>query len=220
MRKIIFDINSPLWRFLGFLGDLVCVNLLFILTSVPVVTIGASVTAMNSVFFRLREKRDNGLVRDYFRAFVDNFRKSTAIWLLFLVFLAGCFLNFNAVFNTGIPQKKVIMILLGAVLFLLSTTVMYSLAMLARFDNDLKDTVAKAFLIGMMCFPYTVVMVLLAGISFLISIESLIHLLYAFAFWFLIGFGLVGYICSRLFLRAFRRFTLKEDLRRIEGEEE
>ncbi len=39
-----------------------------------------------------------------------------------------------------------------------------------------------------------------------------LHLLYAFAFWFLIGFGLVGYLCSGLFLRAFRRFTRREDL--------
>ena len=55
MRKLILDINSPLWRFMGFLGDLVCVNLLFLLTAVPVVTAGASVTAMNAVFFKLRE---------------------------------------------------------------------------------------------------------------------------------------------------------------------
>ena len=79
--------------------------------------------------------------------------------------------------------------------------------MLARFDNDLKDTVSKAFVISMLCFPYTIVMLLLMGVGFLISIESLLHLLYAFAFWFLIGFGLVGYLCSGLFLRAFRRFT-------------
>ena len=99
------------------------------------------------------------------------------------------------------------MILLGAVIFLLSATVLYSLAMLARFDNDLKDTVSKAFVISMLCFPYTIVMLLLMGVGFLISIESLLYLLYAFAFWFLIGFGLVGYLCSGLFLRAFRRFT-------------
>lgn len=95
MRKFIFDINSPLWRFMGFLGDLVCINLLFIATSVPVVTIGASVTAMNSVCYKLKEKRDNGLVRDYLRAFVENFKKSTVLWILFLVFLAGCVLNLD-----------------------------------------------------------------------------------------------------------------------------
>lgn len=220
MRKMIFDINSPLWRFMGFLGDLVCVNLLFLLTSVPVITLGASITAMNDVFFKLREKRDNGLVRDYFRAFAGNFGKSTVIWLLYLVFLAGCVLNFNAVFHTDLPQKKVIMIILGAVIFLLSTTVMYSLAMFARFDNDLKDTVSKAFVISILCFPYTVLMTLLLGVSFLISIENLLYLLYAFAFWFLIGFGLVGYLCSRLFLRAFRRFTRQEDLMALMPEEE
>ena len=190
MRKLILDINSPLWRFMGFLGDLVCVNLLFLLTAVPVVTAGASVTAMNAVFFKLREKKDNGLVRDYFRAFAGNFCKSTVIWLLYLVFLAGCVLNFNAVFNTAFPQKKAVMILLGAVIFLL-------------------------------CFPYTIVMLLLMGVGFLISIESLLHLLYAFAFWFLIGFGLVGYLCSGLFLRAFRRFTRREDLEDVmPGEQE
>lgn len=218
MRKLIFDINSPLWRFMGFLGDLVCVNLLFLLTSVPVVTIGASVTAMNSVFFKLKEKRDNGLIKDYLRAFAENFGKSTVIWMLFLIFLAGCVLNFNAVFNTNIPQKKTIMIILGAVMFLVSTTVLYSLAMLARFENGLKDTVAKAFVISMMCFPYTVAMALLLGISFLISIESLLYLLYAFAFWFLIGFGLIGYLCSMLFLRAFRRFTPEEEIPEETGE--
>lgn len=221
MRKLILDINSPLWRFMGFLGDLVCVNLLFLLTAVPVVTAGASVTAMNAVFFKLREKKDNGLVRDYFRAFAGNFWKSTVIWLLYLVFLAVCVLNFNAVFNTAFPQKKAVMVLLGAVIFLLSAAVLYSLAMLARFDNDLKDTVSKAFVISILCFPYTIVMMLLMGAGFLISIESLLHLLYAFAFWFLIGFGLVGYLCSGLFLRAFRRFTRREDLEDVmPGEQE
>lgn len=220
MRKFILDINSPLWRFMGFMGDLVCVNLLFLLTSVPVITIGASITAMHSVFFRLREKRDNGLIRDYFRAFAGNFRKSTIVWILYLVFLAGCVLNFNAVFHTDIPQKKMIMILLGAVIFLLTMTVMYSLAMFARFDNDLKDTVTRAFLIGMLCLPYTVAMILLTGVCFLISIANLLYLLYAVAFWFLIGFGLTGYLCSRLYLRAFRRFTSQEDLRKILPEEE
>ncbi len=166
MRKLILDINSPLWRFMGFLGDLVCVNLLFLLTSVPVVTAGASVTAMNAVFFKLREKKDNGLVRDYFRAFAGNFWKSTVIWLLYLVFLAVCVLNFNAVFNTAFPQKKAVMVLLGAVIFLLSAAVLYSLAMLARFDNDLKDTVSKAFVISILCFPYTIVMMLLMGAGF------------------------------------------------------
>lgn len=205
---------------MGFLGDLVCVNFLFLLTSVPVVTIGASVTAMNSVFFKLREKRENGLVRDYFCAFAENFRKSTVIWLLYLVFLVGCVLNFNAIFNTDLPQRKVTMIILGAVIFLLSMTVMYSLAMFARFDNNLRDTVSKAFVISILCFPYTVVMALLMGISFLISIESLLYLLYAFAFWFLIGFGLIGYLCSRLFLQAFRRFTRQEDLMAFMPEEE
>ena len=55
--KISFNMDSRLWRFFDYVGDLATLNLLFIVTSIPIVTIGASVTAMDSVFFKRKEDR-------------------------------------------------------------------------------------------------------------------------------------------------------------------
>ena len=54
--KFAFNIESKLWKFFDYAGDLVILNLLFVLTSLPVVTIGASITAMDAVLKNERKK--------------------------------------------------------------------------------------------------------------------------------------------------------------------
>ena len=75
--KFAFNIESKLWKFFDCAGDLVVLNLLFILTSLPVVTIGASVTAMDAVLFRMKEKQMDDVRTEYLRAFRSNFKNST-----------------------------------------------------------------------------------------------------------------------------------------------
>lgn len=210
--KFSFNIDSKLWKFFDYAGDLVVLNLLFILTSIPVVTIGASITAMDSVLFKRREKRLDSVKDEYFKAFKENFKSSTIIWLIFLAFVFLCVLNFNLVSNTNPDNRKVILIVIGAILAVMFMTVLYSFAMLARFDNDWLTTVMKAFVIGILSFPYTVTIFLILTAGVLMSIQTYAAMLVASAVWILIGFSLVGFLCCAMFYRAFRRFTFREDL--------
>ncbi len=210
--KFAFNIDSKLWKFFDYAGDLVILNLLFILTSIPIVTIGASITAMNSILFKRREKRLDSVKDEYFRDFKANFKNSTIIWLIFLAFLFVCILNFNLVANINPENRNFIMIVIGAILAVMIMTVLYSFAMLARFDNDWLTTVMKAFVIGVMSFPYTIVIFLILAAGVLMSIQTYAAMLVASAVWIIIGFSLVGFLCCSMFYRAFRRFTFKEDL--------
>lgn len=210
--KFAFNIDSKLWKFFDYVGDLVILNLLFLLTSIPIVTMGASITAMDAVLFRLKEKRSDSVAKEYFGAWKENFKNSTILWVGFLVFVVMCVLNVN-LFSQISPQNQgAILMLLGAVLAVMLMTVLYSFAMLARFENDLLTTVTKAFLIGIMSFPYTIVIFLILTASVLMSIQTYLSILVAFSVWMLIGFSLVGYLCCMMFYRAFRRFTWKDDL--------
>ena len=57
-------------------ADLMLLNLFFLFTSIPIVTIGPSAAALYTVVFRMGTRREQGTVRAYFRAFRDNFRQA------------------------------------------------------------------------------------------------------------------------------------------------
>lgn len=210
--KIVFDIDSKLWRFFDYAADLVILNFLFLLTSIPLVTIGASITAMDSVHFKRKEKKIDGVKTEYFRAFKENFKSSTVIWLIFLVFVFLCALNVSFLAGTGMAGGNIILIILGAVLAVLFMTALYSFAMLARFENGWLETAAKAFAISILSFPYTAAAFLAITASVLAGIQSYLSILTAVSIWISFGFSLLGLVCCEMFYRAFRRFTRRDDL--------
>ena len=80
----IFAFNSWLSRFLYLVAGIVLLHILWIICSLPIVTIGASTTALYSSCMK-RIRRDEGYITgNFFRAFKSNFRQSTLIWLLLL----------------------------------------------------------------------------------------------------------------------------------------
>ena len=92
----IFNPDSSLMRGLGRLFDYVVLNMLTILCSIPIVTLGASVTAMYDVMGRMMRDEERGVFGDFFRAFRSNFKKATVIWLILLVI--GALLGFGVYF--------------------------------------------------------------------------------------------------------------------------
>lgn len=77
-----FRPDSPFMRALAWLTDVVWINILMIVTSLPVITIGASLTAGYDTARRLSIGEGN-TTRHFFRAFKENLVKSTLLWLVF-----------------------------------------------------------------------------------------------------------------------------------------
>ena len=80
----LFGINSPVIQFLAKVGDLIILNILTLILSLPIVTIGAATTALHYAVDKVFT--DEGtLLKNYFHAFKINFKQSTIYWLLLLV---------------------------------------------------------------------------------------------------------------------------------------
>lgn len=62
--------------------ELLLLNTLFILTSLPLVTMGASLTALFSVSQKLVKNEESYLARDYFHAFRQNLVRASVTFLL------------------------------------------------------------------------------------------------------------------------------------------
>lgn len=87
-----FDLESPLMQVLNKVADLMILNLLTVLFCIPVITVGASLTAMHYVALKMARNEECYIARDFFKSFRMNLKQGTVIWLieLFLVLvLAG-----------------------------------------------------------------------------------------------------------------------------------
>ncbi len=83
----LFNIDSPVMRFLGKVADLMILNLVTLVCCIPIVTIGASLTAMHYVLLKMVRDRECYIVRSFFKSFKANFKQATVIWLIILLVL-------------------------------------------------------------------------------------------------------------------------------------
>ena len=80
-----FGIDSKFYEVVSRIADLVVLNLLFVLCSLPIITIGASTTALYGVTKKMAENREGYICRNYFRLFKENFKQSTMMWIILLL---------------------------------------------------------------------------------------------------------------------------------------
>ena len=83
-----FSQKHPATIFLTAVCNLIFVNFCFVLTSIPLITIGASLTAMNRITIKILLGENPHVFNEYFRCFKDNFKQSTVLWIL-LAGIAG-----------------------------------------------------------------------------------------------------------------------------------
>lgn len=81
----IFSFNSPFMSLLTKAANYMLLNLLALVCSIPIVTIGASTTAKYYVAMKMVRGEEPTIWKPFFKAFRQNFKQSTIIWLLEVV---------------------------------------------------------------------------------------------------------------------------------------
>lgn len=130
----LFDVDGPLMAALNKLADLVFANLLFILFSLPVVTLGASLTALQTVVLALAEDEENLVVRKRFwQAFRRDFKQSTLLWGIFAA-AALILMGSNAAAQSmGGSLGRFYAVFLGALGILLAMAFLMALPLQSRY---------------------------------------------------------------------------------------
>lgn len=209
----LFDPDSWIMTKLSALADLMIINLLYLLTSIPIITIGASTTALYSVMKTADENAaSSSMVKNYFHSFFSNFKKSTLIFLLLLIPAALVAVDLFILFAGLLGDSILSYILCGipAVVFLCIWS--YVFALYAKFENTIKNTLSNAFLLSVAYFPTTILVIvanLLPLAVFLFFTEFFYKTL---ILWILLGCSLPAKVNSLLLKRVFDRCTPKKDL--------
>lgn len=166
MKKF-FDMDNPFMKALSVAADLLALNILTLLCSVPIVTAGASITAMNDVIIHSVRGEEGYIFRGFFRAFASNFKKGTLLGLLLLVCAAVLYFDYLAAL-TFIPVLRVGIAAIAVIVLVIA---IYAFALLSRYENTLGGTLknASACLVGF--FPRTLGMAAFTAGLWLLSVR-------------------------------------------------
>ncbi len=140
--------DSPLGNLLRVLGDLLLVNLLCIFTSLPVITLGASVSAMYAVLMKMVRGETVMVTRTFFKNFKENFLKATAIWLIFLLlaFVAYVDAKFALTFEGAIRNVYLVS---ATIIVIIGITIMtMGIIQMSTYENTLKNYLKNSFLLA------------------------------------------------------------------------
>jgi uncharacterized membrane protein YesL len=203
----LFSPDSALMRGLSLVADVMVLNLIFIATSIPIVTLGASLTALNFTAMRLATGECNSVAGDYFRSFRRNFRQATVIWFVLLA-LAGVLAAWYVVvtnLNFG-PLAELILLAIWYVLaFNFAAAVLFVFPYLARFEGSTREVLGNARRLSWR-HPFTALAAMaLIGLSILVTVFYPQFTGYGIV-WFFVGFAGIATINGRLFAGVFSKY--------------
>lgn len=203
----LFAVDGKLVTMLSKIADLVILNLLFLLCSLPVVTIGASSTALYGVTLKMARNEDSYPCSSFFRAFKENFKQATGIWAGILAAAGILYFDFYFSGHMAGAGAKLLAIPLGLAAFLTCLLYSYVFPILSYFENSTKKAVKNALLMGIAYLPYSAVILLVNFCPFLLLFGGKIVIA---AFWdVVIGFALASYANAHLFRKLFDKVTPK-----------
>ncbi len=201
-----FRFDSPFWEFFSRVADLVILNVLWLVFSLPIVTIGASTTAMYCVALHLVRGEGSGVVRMFWNSFRLNFRQATLLFFILLIPTVLVCYELWLYLSGAVTQTlwTGVVFCLPAVLLTLISAYIYPL--LAQFDNSIRNTLKNACYLAIGNLPVSLIMAalnLLAPILFLCLPEFFMK---SCIFWVAIGAALVAAINSLLLRRIFKKY--------------
>lgn len=150
-----FKYDSPLVQTCNKITDCICLSILWLLTSIPIITIGASTTALYYAVNTGIRYDKGGIWRSYWRSFRANFKQATVLWLLLLVvygLLGGsCYSAYTLCLNGTLPKEMFFVPLI--VLLLVTAWAGMFFPYLAKFQNSTKMILKNCFGIGLLNLP-------------------------------------------------------------------
>ena len=200
--KALFSPNSKFMRLMSRVGDLMVLNLLFLVTCIPIVTIGAASTALYTICFRFGTEREGHMFRAYFQAFRAEFIRSTLLWLMIL--LCGCMTALDAYLFYLMPGWMHWLFLLFTVLFFLVLFILgYAFPLLSQFDNKALPTFKNALVLSLGYLPRSILITVFHVFPFVLLWLDFYGFLQMGFLWVALYFSTAAYVNSILLKKVF-----------------
>lgn len=199
----IFRIDSPFTDMMSKLFDLIALNIVFLVCCLPVVTIGASCTALHTVTMKIAAGNDPNVLKGFFKAFRENFVQATLTWILLLA--GGGFLYVDSMIAAQIGTGGFGMkCLLGFFGLLYLFVMLYIFQIQGRYQNTIRKNLGNALLMAVQQLPKTAVLAVVWIVPLLAAVYGPAEVFLVCAVCFLvIGCSVTACIQDRIVVRIF-----------------
>ena len=143
-----FKLDSPLMNFLNKVADVMILNFLILVCSIPIFTVGAALTAGYYI-----KNEESYSVRGFFKSFKENFKQATAIWLIVLLIAGVIAADYRIIMYSGIAFNSYMRIAMIVVTVVIAMGVVFLFPLQARYTNTVKNTMKNALLMALSHLP-------------------------------------------------------------------
>jgi len=198
-----FSIDGPFYRIGNILADIMILSFLWIVFSIPLVTIGASTTALFYVTTRRISNREGYLFRDFWKSFKTNFKQATLVFLILLLVSGILITN---IMNIGLVGNMSFIILPFQICFLVELALIsiYIFPIIARFQLGLKDVFKTAFFMANKH--------LLTSLMCLVTVVAIFLVILMYELFAVVAIGCYGFAISYFLVRVFKKYRPEIDV--------
>ena len=204
--KAAFDTDNFLMRFCVKVLDIVTVNLLFVVSCLPIVTIGVAKISLYQTIFEVKGSRRVPVFKTYMRAFKQNLKLGLQLGLLelgiFLISVVDLSLFWG---QTGLGFQLIKAICLGILIFL-TLVMLASYPIAARYDLTWKEVLQKALLLVSFNFVWFFLMLAIILLIIMLLYLSGFTLVLGGSAFLLFGFGLLAFCQAGLMEKLFAKY--------------
>ncbi|WP_049502840.1 DUF624 domain-containing protein [Streptococcus oralis] len=204
--KAAFDTDNFLMRFCEKVLDIVTVNLLFVVSCLPIVTIGVAKISLYQTIFEVKSSRRVPVFKTYMRAFKQNLKLGLQLGLLelgiFLISVVDLSLFWG---QTSLGFQLIKAICLGILIFL-TLVMLASYPIAARYDLTWKEVLQKGLLLVSFNFVWFFLMFAIILLIMMLLYLSGFTLVLGGSAFLLFGFGLLAFCQAGLMEKLFAKY--------------
>ncbi|MBQ5986102.1 MAG: YesL family protein [Clostridia bacterium] len=181
------DVNNPIMRFLTTVFDLMALSSMWLIFSVPIVTMGAASAALYHAVYHHVRKGEDYLWHSFWSAFKENLKRSTLCWLAALAVLALLIVDavvLRGRYLNGEPFGWLYYVILVLLVLTLTWTI-YLAAYAARFSGTAREVLRFSLLLFRI-HPIKMLAVLalvVGGIALALTLPAFVILIPATVYW-------------------------------------
>ncbi len=200
----IFGLDSPLYKFITWLWDIIKLSVLWTVFSIPIITVGPATVAVAYVTNQMVEEQEGRIAHTFVREFRNNLKKGIPLGLIALVCLYAVYLDFQ--FYQALednPIQFLIMGILAMVIFLMSF--IYAFHLMARYENKLTRTIRNSYDIATKYFGRTILLILFLALELVFFFWNLTTMLIGV----FVAAGGMSYTVSAFVMKIF--YTIEKE---------
>ena len=204
MVKQLFDADGPVMTALNYIANLIVLSVLWLLCCIPVVTIGASTSALYYVALKMVRGEASGVARLFFKALKENLKNGILFSLIFGVAGGVLYLDYSVMLQQAGALGMVLRVVFMALGFCCLVTMLYTFPLQAQFVNTVGGTLTNAFTFAIRNIRTTLSVLVVHAAPFLVVFLKLETLLKILPLLVLLLPALIAYICSFFFMKVFK----------------